>query len=39
VNLGVKGTPTFFLNGEKIEGPAPLTYWEQRLNKMLKEVK
>ncbi len=28
LTLGVEGTPTFFLNGEKIEGTIPLEAWE-----------
>ncbi len=29
--LGVGGTPTFFLNGEKVEGAIPLEAWEKVL--------
>ena len=29
--LGVKGTPTWFINGEKIEGVIPLEVWEEIL--------
>lgn len=32
---GVRGTPTFFVDGEKIEGSIPLKIWEQALG--LKE--
>lgn len=29
--LGVQGTPTFFVNGEKVEGAIPLEAWEKVL--------
>lgn len=29
--LGVQGTPTFFVNGEKVEGAIPLQVWEKAL--------
>ena len=28
---GVKGTPTFFVNGEKVVGPHPIEFWEQKI--------
>lgn len=31
VALGVQGTPTFFVNGEKVEGAIPLEAWEKVL--------
>lgn len=30
-NLGVRGTPTFFVNGQKVEGVIPYTSWEELL--------
>lgn len=33
--FGVKGTPTFFINGQKVEGVVPLDSWE----KLVKEFK
>ncbi len=35
IKLGVRGTPTFFVNGEKVEGAVPLAAWEA----FLKDVK
>jgi len=32
-NLGVSGTPTFFINGKKAEGAIPLDAWEKFLKK------
>ena len=32
-SLGVVGTPTFFVNNQKIEGSVPLSAWEQAINK------
>ncbi len=34
----VKGTPTFFVNGYKIEGPIPLPMWDEIIDKLLKAV-
>ncbi|MEK7508391.1 MAG: thioredoxin domain-containing protein [Patescibacteria group bacterium] len=31
IALGVQGTPTFFVNGEKVEGAIPLEAWERVL--------
>ncbi len=38
VNLGVAGTPTFFVNGRKLEGAVTLADWEKILEKY-KETK
>jgi protein-disulfide isomerase len=35
----VKGTPTFFVNGYKIEGPIPLPMWDQIIEQLLKVAK
>lgn len=32
----VKGTPTFFINGYKIEGPIPLAMWDEIVGQFLK---
>lgn len=32
VRMGVSGTPTFFVNGQKVEGVVPLGTWEKLLN-------
>lgn len=32
-SLGIVGTPTFFVNNQKIEGSVPLSAWEQVINK------
>lgn len=29
VSLGVRGTPTFFINGQKVEGVIPYSSWEE----------
>lgn len=34
--LGVKGTPTFFINGQKIEGDIPLNKLEEIINTIIK---
>jgi uncharacterized membrane protein/predicted DsbA family dithiol-disulfide isomerase len=31
---GVAGTPTFFVNGEKVIGPQSLEFWEQRIKRL-----
>ncbi|MBI2444636.1 MAG: thioredoxin domain-containing protein [Candidatus Magasanikbacteria bacterium] len=36
LRFGVRGTPTFFVNGEKVEGTIPLSAWERYLAKFLK---
>lgn len=36
VGAGVRGTPTFFANGRKIEGTAPLEVWEALLKQTIK---
>ena len=28
---GLTGTPTFFVNGEKVVGPHPIEFWEQKI--------
>ena len=33
LDLGVRGTPTFFINGNKLEGVIPLTSWEEIIKK------
>lgn len=33
LDLGVKGTPTFFVNGNKLEGAIPLATWEEIIKK------
>lgn len=35
-DLGVKGTPTWFVNGIKIEGAVPLSVWENIIQELLK---
>lgn len=34
---GVRGTPTFFINGHKIEGAIPFENWEEIITSILKE--
>ncbi len=34
ISAGVRGTPTFFINGEKIEGAIPFEAWERYLEKV-----
>lgn len=31
LSLGVRGTPTFFINGQKVEGVVPYSSWEELL--------
>lgn len=38
VNAGVRGTPTFFLNGRKIEGVLPLATWKKLLDRALADT-
>ena len=33
LNLDVQGTPTFFINGNKLEGAVPIDQWEQIISK------
>ncbi len=35
---GISGTPTFFINGEKIEGNQPLSVFEEIVNEKLAEL-
>ena len=37
VNLGVKGTPTWFVNGNKIEGNLPIQAWEEIINELFNK--
>ncbi len=34
LKLGVRGTPTWFINGKKVEGVLPLHVWEEVLSKV-----
>lgn len=34
-SLGVKGTPTWFINGNKVEGDMPMSAWEEIISKLL----
>ncbi len=36
LRAGVKGTPTFFVNGQKIEGAVPLSVWEKIIESLIK---
>ncbi|MEI6288197.1 MAG: thioredoxin domain-containing protein [bacterium] len=36
LTLGIDGTPTFFINGNKMAGPVPLKDWEQVITKSLE---
>jgi len=36
INLGVNSTPTFFINGHRIEGGKPPAVWSQIIDEMLK---
>jgi protein-disulfide isomerase len=36
ITLGVKSTPTFFLNGHKIEGAMPAVVWDRMIELILK---
>ena len=33
IKFGVKGTPTFFVNGQKVEGSVPYSSWEKVIKK------
>lgn len=33
IDLGVRGTPTFFINGNKLEGPVTKEAWQQLIDK------
>ncbi len=35
-DLGVKGTPTWFVNGVKVQGDVPLGVWEEIIGKLLQ---
>lgn len=35
---GVLGTPTFFINGYKIQGPYPVEFWRQVFDGLIKEL-
>ena len=35
--LGVKSTPTFFINGHKVEGAFPVSVWVQLIEALLRE--
>lgn len=35
-DLGVKGTPTWFINGNKVEGDMPMEAWEEIIGKLLQ---
>jgi protein-disulfide isomerase len=35
--LGVRGTPTWFVNGVKVEGDVPLGVWEEIIGKLLQK--
>jgi len=35
-DLGVKGTPTWFVNGVKLQGDVPLAVWENIIKELLK---
>ncbi|MEK9151771.1 MAG: thioredoxin domain-containing protein [Patescibacteria group bacterium] len=36
IDAGVRGTPTFFLNGQRIEGDVPYNVFEQLIGKLLQ---
>ncbi|MFA6594107.1 MAG: thioredoxin domain-containing protein [Candidatus Buchananbacteria bacterium] len=38
LDLGARGTPTFYVNGKKLEGAVPLAKWEE-LIKLYKSIK
>lgn len=38
INAGVRGTPTFFLNGRKIEGVLPLDTWKKLINQAIADT-
>lgn len=37
VAFGVAGTPTFFINGQKVEGVVPLETWQRYLDQVVKK--
>jgi protein-disulfide isomerase len=37
IQLGITSTPTFFMNGKKIEGVLPTPVWIELIERMLKE--
>jgi protein-disulfide isomerase/uncharacterized membrane protein len=37
--LGVQSTPTFFINGHKVEGAYPVVVWENMIEKLLRTRK
>lgn len=39
VNLGVQSTPTFFINGRKMEGALPPAVWNRVIDELLKKSK
>lgn len=38
INAGVRGTPTFFLNGRKIEGVLPLDTWKRLIDQAIADA-
>lgn len=39
LKFGVPGTPTFFINGQKVPGVIQVTFWDQLLTKLIAENK
>ncbi len=39
LRFGVRGTPTFFINGQKIEGVIPLSAWENYFKTIIPAIK
>lgn len=37
VGYGIAGTPTFFINGQKVEGAIPFATWQQYLDKVVSK--
>ncbi len=37
IQRGLKGTPTFFVNGEAVVGLRPLGWWEEKIDALLKQ--
>lgn len=37
IRLGVQGTPTFFVNGEKIVGPRDIAFWRRKIAELSKQ--
>ena len=35
IERGVEGTPTFFVNGERVVGPRDMDWWENKLNRIV----